>query len=811
MLVNDEVRVLVNDLRQAMQLERKYHYTDLKGRAKTFSKFLLDTLGLLRPFLKGKNKPEDLEQLLTAVKHYPHGDLAYRMRLLDKVQLVLNPDEAKPQKPKVAKPIHPLDPTQASIGLVKGLSAQVAQILRRSGINTVYELVYTFPKRYLDYQETTPIATVEDGQEVMISGVIQSSNLFQPKGKKLSFLTVVVKDDSGSIPLVWVFAQAKREMLFSMKNRYTVGLEVLVTGKVKHDSYRKRLVIASPDVEIMSGAETTAGQESIHRGRIVPIYPLTDGLSHKMLRRCVFQALEQFEEGFQDPIPLEYRSQYALMNLQQAIRQIHFPDTVLQAENARQRLVFDEFLSLQLRLALTREQYRQLGGGTIMTQRPDGLVERFLNNLPFSLTKAQQRVLLEIKADMQSQLAMYRLLQGDVGSGKTIIALLAILLGVENGFQGALMAPTEILAEQHYRNFVNWLTPLGLKVGLFVGKTGSKLRKELRQSLLNGQIHVAVGTHALFQEEVQFANLGVIVVDEQHRFGVRQRLMLKSKGDNPEMLTMSATPIPRTLAMSVHGDMDVSVLDELPPGRTPIKTALYHSQKGRQAAYQLIKHQVVLGHQAYVVYPLIEESETLSAKAATDAFEQLKTEVFPELRIGLMHGKLRPEERDAVMEQFLQHQLDILVCTTVVEVGVDVPNATVMMIENAERFGLSQLHQLRGRVGRSSFQSYCVLMSDSKGEDALKRLGILVESEDGFYIAEKDLEIRGPGEFLGTRQSGLPQFLLANLVLDQPLLELAKEVAAQMIKDDPGLMHQVELAEWVAKGQDQQSQVLTSG
>jgi ATP-dependent DNA helicase RecG len=315
----------------------------------------------------------------------------------------------------------------------------------------------------------------------------------------------------------------------------------------------------------------------------------------------------------------------------------------------------------------------------------------------------------------------------------------------------------------------------------------------------------------LFQEDVQFANLGVIVVDEQHRFGVRQRLMLKSKGDNPEMLTMSATPIPRTLAMSIHGDMDISVLDELPPGRTPIKTALYHSQKGRQTAYNLIRHQITLGHQAYIVYPLIDESETLAAKAATKAYEQLRTEVFGEFRIGLMHGKLRPEDRDAVMDQFLNHQIDILVCTTVVEVGVDVPNATVMIIENAERFGLSQLHQLRGRVGRSSYQSYCVLMSESKGEESLHRLGILVASEDGFYIAEKDLELRGPGEFLGTRQSGLPNFLLANLLLDQSLLELAKRAAQQMVADDPGLIHHIELAEWVERGKDQQSNVLTSG
>jgi ATP-dependent DNA helicase RecG len=405
---------------------------------------------------------------------------------------------------------------------------------------------------------------------------------------------------------------------------------------------------------------------------------------------------------------------------------------------------------------------------------------------------------------------MYRMLQGDVGSGKTIVAILTLLSAVENGYQGALMAPTEILAEQHYRKCIEWLTPLGLKAGLFVGKSGAKERRELRQGLLNGQIHIAVGTHALIQEDVEFDNLGVVVVDEQHRFGVRQRTLLKDKGDHPEMLTMTATPIPRSLAMTMHGDLDVSVIDELPPGRTPIKTVLLtHTQLGQ--AYKLMRTEIANGRQAYIVFPLIEESETLSAKAATSEMERLQLEVFPDLRIGLLHGKMRPEEKDAVMSRFAAGELDILVSTTVVEVGVDVSNATVMVIENADRFGLSQLHQLRGRVGRGQHQSYCILVSDSRAEATMTRLSFLTETENGFIIAEKDLETRGPGEFLGTRQSGLPDFVLADLIEDREILDRAREAAFAIANNPDYLPAHPELFDMVYQKTDATFGVLGSG
>jgi len=528
------------------------------------------------------------------------------------------------------------------------------------------------------------------------------------------------------------------------------------------------------------------------------------------LRKAIHQALQDYLDSIIDPMPSEILKRYQLMGLREALQQIHFPDSKALATTARERLVFDELFYVQLRLALIRQQYKRSVKGLSLQFKPEGYAEQLKQMLPFDLTGAQKRVLEDIARDIASEEPMYRMLQGDVGSGKTIVAILTLLAAVENGYQGALMAPTEILAEQHYRKCIEWLTPLGLKAGLFVGKSGARERKMLRQSLLNGQIHVAVGTHALIQEDVEFASLGVVVVDEQHRFGVRQRTLLKSKGNHPEMLTMTATPIPRSLAMTMHGDLDVSILDELPPGRTPIKTVLLtHSQIAK--AYQLIRQEVVKGHQAYVVFPLIEESETLSAKAATSEAERLQQEVFPELRIGLLHGKMRPEEKDSIMQRFASGEMDILVSTTVVEVGVDVPNATVMVIENADRFGLSQLHQLRGRVGRSSYQSYCVLVSDSKAEATLTRLSILTESEDGFYISEKDLELRGPGEFLGTRQSGLPDFVLADLIEDKATLEKAREAAFAIANNPDYLPQHPELFDMVYQKTDDTFSVLGSG
>lgn len=814
MLSIEEAQLKLKDLKQAVAIEKEHRYIDVQGRKKTFSRFVSETLGDLMQVSLGEN-PE-LASLRKKFGNYPFMDLGGRIQALEAMEAFLEKSQGRGlmQRKTSTAPsssregdIHDLE-----VQYLKGVGPRLASLLRQVGVESVEDLLYYFPRRYLDYNNRVKIADLSPGQEVTVIGTIKAVNAYNAKNKPVSIVSITVADETGMAQASWFYGKSNRALLESYKSRYVKGADVMLSGRVKVDSYKRMFTIDRPQVEILSYMDAASAGEadSLHAGRIVPIYPLTEGLNLRFLRKAIHQALQDHLPSILDPMPGDLRRRYGLMDLQDALRQIHFPDSMQQATAARERLVFDELFYVQLRLALMRQNYKRTVKGLSLDYRPGGYAEQFLGLLPFELTNAQKRVFSEISADLASREPMYRLLQGDVGSGKTVVAALTLLGAVENGYQGALMAPTEILAEQHYRKFVEWLTPLGLRAGLFVGKSGQKERRELRQALLNGQIHIAVGTHALIQEDVEFANLGVVVVDEQHRFGVRQRTLLKDKGNHPEMLTMTATPIPRTLAMTMHGDLDVSLLDELPPGRTPIKTVLLtHTQLSQ--AYQLMKVEIAKGRQAYVVFPLIEESETLSAKAATSEAERLQKEVFPDLRVGLLHGKMRPEEKDAVMSRFAAGDLDILVSTTVVEVGVDVPNATVMVIENADRFGLSQLHQLRGRVGRGRHQSYCVLVSDSRAEATMTRLGILTESEDGFYISEKDLEIRGPGEFLGTRQSGLPDFVLADLIEDKEILERARE-AAFMVADHPEyLTNHPELHDMVYQKTDDTFSVLGSG
>jgi ATP-dependent DNA helicase RecG len=812
----EEAQLKLKDLKQALTYEKEHRYIDVQGRKKTFSRFVCDTLKELNAVSLGEAS-DALEALRRKFENYRFMDLSGRMTAMESMEHFLirlsNAGGTATRKVTTVKPvvgtksIHELE-----VKYLKGVGPRLAQLLGQVGIETVENLLYYFPRRYLDYNNRVKIIELEAGQDVTVIGTIRSVNAYNAKSGNVAIVSLTIGDETGTMTANWFYGKSSQAALENYKSRYAKGADVMISGKVKWDSYKRIPAIDRPQIEILSYQDANGAQEadSLHAGRMVPIYALTEGLNLRFLRKAIHQALQDYLGSIIDPMPPEILKKYNLMSLQAALQQIHFPESKAQAAAARERLVFDELFYVQLRLALIRQQFKRTVKGISLTYQPGGYAEQLRNMLPFALTGAQQRVVAEIASDIASEEPMYRMLQGDVGSGKTIVAILTLLAAVENGYQGALMAPTEILAEQHYRKCIEWLTPLGLKAGLFVGKSGAKERKALRQGLLNGQIHVAVGTHALIQEDVEFANLGVVVVDEQHRFGVRQRTLLKSKGNHPEMLTMTATPIPRSLAMTMHGDLDVSILDELPPGRTPIKTTLLtHSQLGK--AYQLIKQEVMLGHQAYVVFPLIEESETLSAKAATSEAERLQNEVFPELKIGLLHGKMRPEEKDAVMQRFASGDMHILVSTTVVEVGVDVPNATVMVIENADRFGLSQLHQLRGRVGRSSFQSYCVLVSDTKAEQTLTRLSILTESEDGFYISEKDLELRGPGEFLGTRQSGLPDFVLADLIEDKATLEKAREAAFAVAANPDYLPQHPQLFDMVYQKTDDTFSVLGSG
>ena len=661
---------------------------------------------------------------------------------------------------------------------IKGVGPKIAYKLNKLGIYTAQDLIMYFPRKHIDYSSRTLIKNLKEGENTTIFGYIKSVSAFNTKNN-LAVVKVAIADESGRLDLSFFQAKSNRFMLERIKAQFPRNSAIMVSGTVKMNNYDKRLTIDKPSYSIMTGEFLDGKNSNLNLARIVPIYTVCEDLSIKVLRRAIYNAIQLYKNDIENVIPDFIREKYGILNKREAVEQIHFPETEEMLSKARFSLIFEELFLIQLKLVRLREMNSDSHSSLALKIDKDGLVHKFIESLPFELTGGQKRAVNEILNDLNSDKPMARLLQGDVGSGKTVVAAIMLLAGVENGYQGALMAPTEILAQQHYNNLINWLTPLGLSVGLFLGSQTKKTREKFQKDLLNGQTNIAVGTLALIQDNIEFNNLGAIVVDEQHRFGVRQRNILKKKSQNPQMLTMTATPIPRTLALTVHGDLDLTVIDELPKGRLPIKTSLVTSHRG---VYDLIKQEIEAGRQAYVVYPLIEESETLSAKAATIEAEKLQNEIFPQFKIGLLHGKLKNDEKEKVMKDFKDKKYDILVSTTVVEVGVDVPNATVMLIENAERFGLSQLHQLRGRVGRNDLQSYCILHTSSKSQETRERLNIMTETNDGFVIAEKDLQLRGPGEFLGTRQSGLPDLIIADIVKDAKTLELARNEAISFIK-----------------------------
>jgi ATP-dependent DNA helicase RecG len=636
------------------------------------------------------------------------------------------------------------------------------------------------PRKHIDYSTRTLIKNLKEGENTTIFGYIKSVSAFNSKNK-LSIIKIKVEDESGYINLSFFSAKSNRFAIERIKSQFPKGAGIMVSGTVKLNNFDKKLTIDKPTYSIMTGEFLADSNSNLNLGRIVPIYTVGENLNIKILRRAIFNALELFKSKIENVLPAAIMDKYGTLEKSYAISQVHFPESIEILNQARFSLIFEELFLVQLKLLRVRLENQSQHDAIALKIKKNGLVQSFIKSLPFELTSAQNRAINEILNDLNSDVPMARLLQGDVGSGKTVVATVMLLAGVENGYQGALMAPTEILAQQHYNNLVEWLTPMGLSVGLFLGSQGKRVRENFQKSLLNGQMNIAVGTHALIQDNVNFQNLGAIVVDEQHRFGVKQRNLLKKKSSNPQMLTMTATPIPRTLALTVHGDLDLTIIDELPKGRLPIKTSLTGSHR---EVYELIKREVNSGRQVYIVYPLIDESESLAAKAATIEAEKLKSDVFPNLNIGLLHGKLKNADKEQVMKDFKDKKYDILVSTTVVEVGVDVPNATVMVIENAERFGLSQLHQLRGRVGRSNLQSYCVLVSNTRSLETRERLKIMTETNDGFVIAEKDLELRGPGEFLGTRQSGLPDLIISDVVRDAKILESARDEAVEFLKNN---------------------------
>ena len=660
---------------------------------------------------------------------------------------------------------------QMALRFVKGVGPQRAGQLERKGLRTVEDALFFVPLRHEDRTQLTPLRALVPGQPATCSGVIVGVSPPPPGRSRVPF-TVMLRDASGYATASWF---GWRYLARVLKR----GQRVVLHGRVGR--YKGAMVIQQPDYEIVENGE----DERLHTGRLVPVYSLTEGLPQRALRSLMWRLVDGFGPEVREVLPEGVRGRRGLVGLAQAVRDTHFPETDGALAAARRRLAFDEGLLLQLGLAILRSRIAR-ERGVAMNPRGD-LVARLRATLPWKLTAAQERVWEELRRDMATPYPMHRLLQGDVGSGKTVVAALGVLTAIEAGYQAAVMAPTEILAEQHFMTFRHLLEPLGVPIALLTSSLKPRERAARRAALAAGDTACVVGTHALVQEGVEFRRLGLVVVDEQHRFGVEQRARLRSKGEHPDLLVMTATPIPRTLALTIYGDLDVSVLDELPPGRRPIVTVARAEGKRREI-YKFLKEQVAAGRQIYVVYPLVEESEALDLRAATDMARHLAEEIFPDLTVGLLHGRLGFEDKDAIMRRFKAGDIHVLVATTVIEVGIDVPNASVMLVEHAERFGLSQLHQLRGRVGRGEWKSYCILLTSGRlGEEAQQRIDAMTATNDGFRIAEVDLELRGPGEFFGTRQSGLPEFRAAELLRDTSLLEEARREASGIVSRDPEL------------------------
>lgn len=713
------------------------------------------------------------------------GRLDHLMVLVDRQlpEIPQHPPLPSPSASSTTSPA-PVNVLTQSIQFLKGVGPARAQMLRRLGIETIGDALALLPRRYDDRTNLKPIRSLQVGtQETFEGTILVSGSSRTGRGRRL--YEMIVGDATGTMRCLWFqFHEAY------MRQRYRTGQHVIVTGEVRINAYSgQRKEVHHPDLELIEADE----HEPLHTGRMVPVYPATEGLHQKTLRTVIKRIVDEYAHQVEDCLPPALRQRLRLLEASQALREVHFPtaDADLEALNhwsseAHRRLVFEEFFLLELGLAL-RQRDTTIEERRIAYRGTGALADQLRTQLPFKLTTAQEHVLAEIMANMRRPHPMNRLLQGDVGSGKTIVALLAMLLAIESGFQAAIMVPTEILAEQHYLTMHRLVEPLGVRVMLLTSAIKGSRRRELLETIAAGDVDLIVGTHALIQEGLEFKALGLAVIDEQHRFGVLQRATLKRKGYSPDVLVMTATPIPRTLAMTVYGDLEVSIIDELPPGRLPVITQLcYESRRGQ--SYELMRQVLRQGRQVYVVYPLIEESEKTDLRAATAMAEQLQREVLPEFRVGLLHGRLKSDQKEHIMRAFSTGDLEVLVSTTVIEVGVDVPNATLILVEHAERFGLAQLHQLRGRVGRSHHQAYCLLMANfPMSEEAKQRLQTLTEHDDGFMIAERDLEIRGPGEFLGTRQSGLPELRVAHLIRDQRVLAEARREAFALVAEDPHL------------------------
>jgi ATP-dependent DNA helicase RecG len=695
------------------------------------------------------------------------------------------------------EPARILGTVDSPVSVLKGVNPGIEEKLSKLSppVRTVRQLLYHFPSRYHDYSEMRPIAQLEYGEEQTVVGTVFSVSAGMI-GRSRRGTEVIVSDKSGTIRVLW-WGQTY------VARRLKQGQKVALSGVVKE--FRGRLQMEGPEIEELD-------EDAFSSRRLVPVYRSTEGLAQKTLRDFIKDAVEAFAGRLAEPLPDDLRKRNKLTPIGKAIRQVHFPESHEKAESARHRFGFEELLYIEIGVVRRRNE-AQSGGGAPVLALPTEARSGFIESLPFALTNAQGRAIDDVLGDMSDETPMTRLLEGDVGSGKTVVAAAALIAAVHSGFQGAIMAPTEILAEQHFRTFVRLLDPKKdeapaegpwfqtsgsgylvletpympepVKIALLTGSLKASEKSAVQDAIANGEVDIVVGTHALVQQGVEFARLGLAVIDEQHRFGVEQRGALREKGGSPHILVMTATPIPRTLALTVYGDLDITVLNEMPPGRPKVKTFRVLPYR-RQEAFDLVEKKIREGRQAFIICPLVEESESIEAKAAVTEYERLSRDVFPHLRLGLLHGRMPSGEKDDVMRSFRDHEIDILVSTAVVEVGVDVPNATVMLIEGADRFGLSQLHQFRGRVRRSQEQGYCFLLSENPSPESEERLAIMETTDDGFELAEEDLRIRGPGEYFGTRQSGMPDLRVAQLT-DVELIQATREEATRLLREDPEL------------------------
>ena len=806
---NEEYINLIKDwirpLQKALTLESENRFTNLLGKKQYFNDYLnkslsnLNNLKLTNEFIKLFGE--------FSIKYSEYNDLDVNQRkrlVIDTRKALLKLGKSidlnysnKNTDSYYSKVIDSNLSLNSDIGLIKSIGKINKNKLNELGIYNIKDIINYFPRTYLDYTNRVKIINLKPDNLYTCIATIKKFYIYKsPNNSNLSIMNIVIFDETSSIKVTKFFLGKRfRSYSFfsSQKSLYIPGTKLAISGKVKLSEYGKNFV--DPQIEILN-----TNEESFNfSGKIMPLYSLSESFSNlsfiKLIKKVII-----YSKQYPDLLNQKQLNSLSLVSKSDSLINIHLPINQNALIESKKRLVFDELFLLQMKFLLRkRKNNKKL---TIQKSiKKNFLLKDFLNKVPFQLTKSQEKVLDEIKSDLSDLTPMSRLLQGDVGSGKTIIAIASLLIELEKDQQGALMVPTEVLASQHYKNLIQFLNPLLVSVELLTGNTPQKKRKEILTNLKNGMVDILVGTHALFEDKVVFNSLGMVVIDEQHRFGVTQRNRLLNKGDNTNLLSMTATPIPRTLALSLYGDLDISQITELPPGRVPITTKII-SEEELNKLFKRVENEIDNGKQAYVILPLIEDSEKMNLSSAKKIFKYLSEEIFLKNKVGLLHGKLNSEEKNNVINSFVNNEVNILVSTTVIEVGIDVPNASIMIIYNSERFGLSQLHQLRGRVGRGSHKSFCYLVTSENNGLENKRLSVLEKSNDGFYIAEKDLELRGPGQLLGYKQSGLPDFVLDNLPNNKVLIEKAREEAQRVINEDPDLKKNILLKDLLIDNSD---------